>query len=877
MRIKPRFAPLAATVALEPRLLERPGVMTPTLAPAGWSDARVEAWLDWAESLATDLPENAPPPEDDHAAWLDGAADRWAHRLGAWGQELGLFDSADDAEAFTDELWASLLLGLAAPGESPAAETPASLSLGEPGAARRLAALTAARRGQRLAAQAAEALSDALTGVAHAVDRCEGPREACADPSANPALGRAALIARRCGASDADIMHAVDGESPVIAPPVATQQSPTLVLAARDAIASGGPEAAAVAEAALEGDLALTFTPRDAETLADATLEARAALHLPALAASTGEAFDEALDDLTRLWVVALEIETAIAVNAPRREAARPIAIGLSGLADWAVATDVGNTIALAASVGTRVSASASAASVDLAALLGPCAEWDVVGDEVLDAAVQRGQETRALKRCGRRHAAINLFVRDAELELRLGASPFAATDLFQTEDGETGRRLRPSLARAIARAGGDLEDAERRLFGRRTLVGAPGVNHSALRDLGFTDVELEAVELALGQTDQLAAAFAPPVLDAGFIGDVLGLSVADGADLLPRLGFDAAAIEAARVAAFGHADLSDWEAAPEALQGLLAADPAAFEAELRRAIEPFSDAPDISPDLIDWRAGSLQAARALGQAARDGRRAVVLRRAAPPADFSLNLPELDAPVRRAEPEAKTVERVVEKVIERDRTRRKLPDRRKGYIQKAAVGGHKVYIHTGEYEDGELGEIFIDMHKEGAAFRSLMNNFAIAISIGLQYGVPLDEFVDAFVFTRFEPAGRVTGNDSIRSATSILDYIFRELGVSYLERQELANAEPEGNPDGLGAAKNDAEPVPAARFISKGFARGAAPDNLVVVPFGRKAETPRDAVPTEAVACPACGDFSLQNRGGGWICDTCGAAPQMQG
>ncbi len=193
------------------------------------------------------------------------------------------------------------------------------------------------------------------------------------------------------------------------------------------------------------------------------------------------------------------------------------------------------------------------------------------------------------------------------------------------------------------------------------------------------------------------------------------------------------------------------------------------------------------------------------------------------------------------------------------------------------MGGHKVYIHTGEYEDGELGEIFIDMHKEGAAFRSLMNNFAIAISIGLQYGVPLDEFVDAFVFTRFEPAGRVTGNDSIRSATSILDYIFRELGVSYLERQELANAEPEGNPDGLGVATNDAEPVPAARFISKGFARGAAPDNLVVVPFGRKSEAPRDTLPTEAVACPACGDFSLQNRGGGWICDTCGAAPQMQG
>ena len=108
------------------------------------------------------------------------------------------------------------------------------------------------------------------------------------------------------------------------------------------------------------------------------------------------------------------------------------------------------------------------------------------------------------------------------------------------------------------------------------------------------------------------------------------------------------------------------------------------------------------------------------------------------------------------------------------------------------MGGHKVYLHTGEYEDGRLGEIFIDMHKEGAAFRSLMNNFAIAISVGLQYGVPLEEFVEAFTFTRFEPAGLVIGNDSIKNATSVLDYIFRELGVSYLGRTDLAHVVPRG-------------------------------------------------------------------------------------
>ncbi len=116
-----------------------------------------------------------------------------------------------------------------------------------------------------------------------------------------------------------------------------------------------------------------------------------------------------------------------------------------------------------------------------------------------------------------------------------------------------------------------------------------------------------------------------------------------------------------------------------------------------------------------------------------------------------------------------------------------MPDRRKGYIQKASVGDHKVYLHTGEYEDGKIGEIFIDTSKEGELVKALMNNFAIAISLGLQYGVPLDEFVNAYVDTKFEPSGKVFGNDRILSATSILDYIFRELAISYLNREDLAH------------------------------------------------------------------------------------------
>src|SRR5438128_590668 len=135
------------------------------------------------------------------------------------------------------------------------------------------------------------------------------------------------------------------------------------------------------------------------------------------------------------------------------------------------------------------------------------------------------------------------------------------------------------------------------------------------------------------------------------------------------------------------------------------------------------------------------------------------------------------------------VERIIERLVNRPE-RRVLPYRRKGYTQKARVGGHKIYLRTGEYEDGSLGEVFIDMHKEGSAFRSLMDSFAIAISLGLQYGVPLEEFVETFTFTRFEPSGIVEGNEAIKMATSILDYLFRELAISYLDRNDLAHVEP---------------------------------------------------------------------------------------
>ena len=161
-----------------------------------------------------------------------------------------------------------------------------------------------------------------------------------------------------------------------------------------------------------------------------------------------------------------------------------------------------------------------------------------------------------------------------------------------------------------------------------------------------------------------------------------------------------------------------------------------------------------------------------------------------------------------------------------------MPDRRKGYIQKATIGDHKVYLHTGEYEDGKIGEIFIDTSKEGELVKALMNNFAIAVSLGLQYGVPLDEFISAFVGTKFEPSGKVHGNDRIISASSILDYIFRELAISYQNREDLAHTPAIGSSDNTNLDENNIEDQSQLLKIvkditSKGFVRNNYKKNLV--------------------------------------------------
>ena len=910
MRFSPRFHDLIRDLRLERRTVERANSVVSVITPSGWTDVRVEAWLDWIDDQPTDLPRlsealASPSPV------LDGAIDRWAARLAAWGRALGVFGSEKDARAFADDLTASVLLGLGAPGASradgarihpiaddPHGPAPKDLAARLDLADERLAfdAETRRRQGEAMAVSALHRVCSALNAVSDAVARCEGPEADCSDPTTNPALARAAWAARQAGADDAAILRAIGGET-FIAPDRAAAPSERVALVAEGACRE---VVTVAARAALASPLTLAFDPRSADAVAAVADAPSVILSWPSLCALGGDAVGN-LEAMVRLWTTALEIETACGFTvdgsmARVRHALRPIRLELDGVLEGFLVAGRGlesrsDMIAVAA----LAAAQASVTSSELASALHPADGWSTVS-ELSDSdfatrlqtvgesglgdrarvALQTAQ--KAARTSGRRHTLIALAPPDPHTALRLGLGSLTPVQIVQTETGETIRRLHPALHAAIATAGGDPETAERWVLGRRTLVGAPGLDHDRLRIVGFTDAELEAVERAIGEVETLEEVFTAQVLDSGFISDVLGLDPeTTRPDALLAALAPADALDAARAYIFGHDDLSGWPDRPDSLADLLS-DPASFTTGLHSEFAAFGDVPAVRDHTLPWQATVADVESLIEDARVSGSDPIRLIPSAAPTEPTLVLPEPEAR-RTPEPaQAPSIETVVERVVERERTRRKLPDRRKGYIQKAAVGGHKVYIHTGEYEDGELGEIFIDMHKEGAAFRSLMNNFAIAISIGLQYGVPLDEFVDAFVFTRFEPAGRVTGNDSIGSATSILDYIFRELGVSYLGRQELANADAEPlDADGLGGGKAD-ELVPASHFISRGFARGAPPDNLVVLPFGRRSDPePLPALTHDADACPACGDFTLQRRGGAFVCDACGIAPSMQG
>jgi len=381
--------------------------------------------------------------------------------------------------------------------------------------------------------------------------------------------------------------------------------------------------------------------------------------------------------------------------------------------------------------------------------------------------------------------------------------------------------RAVPEALRHIGYGEADIAEIEAYAVGHGSLAQAPGINHSTLKAKGFTDEKISAIEAGLGSAFDIKFVFNKWSLGEEFCTGVLNLSNEQlddmSFDLLAAIGFNKADIEAANIHVCGAMTL---EGAPhlkdEHLPIFDCANPCgkigkrylSVESHIRMmaSAQPFisgaisktinmpngATVEDCKESyMLSWRlALKANALYRDGSKLSQPLNAQLLED--DDEDFDAVEELVAAPL--AARATQAAEKIVEKIIEREievRSREKLPHRRKGYTQKAIVGGHKVYLRTGEYEDGRLGEMFIDMHKEGAAFRAMMNNFAIGISLGLQYGVPLEEYVEAFTFTRFEPAGMVIGNDAIKNATSILDYIFRELAVSYLGRNDMAHVQPE--------------------------------------------------------------------------------------
>jgi len=413
--------------------------------------------------------------------------------------------------------------------------------------------------------------------------------------------------------------------------------------------------------------------------------------------------------------------------------------------------------------------------------------------------------------------------------------------------------RAVPEALRTLGYSEAQIAEVEAYAVGHGNLNQAPGVNPSTLKVKGFTDEKIEALNAALRSAFDIKFAFNKWTLGEDFCKETLGFTDEQLNDfsfeMLPALGFSKKDIEAANIHVCGAMTL---EGAPhlkeEHLPVFDCANPCgkigkrflSVESHIRMlaAAQPFISGaisktinmPNEATveDCKNAYMLSWKLALKANALYRDGSKLSQPLNASLIADDEED--EEDAveallaqpmAARAAQVTEKIVERVVERVV---RERERLPNRRKGYTQKAVVGGHKVYLRTGEFDDGRLGEIFIDMHKEGAAFRAMMNNFAIAISIGLQYGVPLEEFVDAFTFVKFEPAGMVQGNDAIKNATSILDYVFRELAVSYLGRADLAHVDTSDfSNTALGRGINEGKALP----FSKGLMRGATPFKVV--------------------------------------------------
>jgi ribonucleoside-diphosphate reductase alpha chain len=496
------------------------------------------------------------------------------------------------------------------------------------------------------------------------------------------------------------------------------------------------------------------------------------------------------------------------------------------------------------------------------------------------------------------------------------------------------------SLAPALRRLGyspAQIDDILAYVVGKKTLAGAPAINHQTLTAKGFDDAAIQRIEKALEGAFDVSFAFNKGILGEDFLKNRLGIDKAlleDWSfDLLKHLGFTKADVQAANDYVCGtmtvegaphlkDAHLPVFDCANRCGKKGQRYIPYAAHLHMMAAAQPFISGA-ISKTINMPHEASLDDVKdAYKLGWKLMLKAVALYRDGSKLSQPLSTMVEDDTATEAASVATTPEahamaaRITERVVHRYiAKRRRLPNRRAGYTQKAVVGGHKIYLRTGEYEDGSLGEIFLDMHKEGAAFRSLMNCFAIAVSLGLQHGVPLDEFSDAFVFTRFEPNGIVQGHDQIKMVTSVIDYVFRELAISYLGREELAQVHSEDLRNTTMGGKSpeftDEEVVsettyegeepppdvhenahlhPHSRGMARGHENGGAPQALATAPATHaallRAEPSAAVLATrqtrmkiaearlkgyEGDPCGGCGAFTLVRNGTCLKCVSCGA------
>ena len=484
--------------------------------------------------------------------------------------------------------------------------------------------------------------------------------------------------------------------------------------------------------------------------------------------------------------------------------------------------------------------------------------------------------------------------------------------------------RTVPEALRQLQYTENEIDETINYAVGHGTLRNAPSINHETLMEKGFEDVQIDLLEQNLKNVFDIRFSFNSFTLGMDFCRDKLNFSEEQLSDMnfnmLTALGFTNEEIDEANIFCCGTMTL---EGSPYIKQEHLpvfdCANPCgrigkrflSVESHIKimAAAQPFisgaisktinmpadSNVEDCNEAyMMSWKLGTK--ANALY---RDGSK-LSQPLASKLVEDDIETEEIEIAQNQVEKTIAVAQEAINSVVYGSRN--KVPDRRKGYIQKAIVGGHKVYLHTGEYEDGSLGEIFIDMHKEGAFLRSLMNNFAIAISIGLQYGVPLEEYVEAYTFTRFDPAGVVQGNNRIKNATSILDYVFRELAVSYLGRNDLAHANDTdvdfslGSGAEEGALKTNEIPWKLVKKVSsQGYLRSQEGLSVVNstgdislnttevsshVTDMNPPTTSDDSMSRvqaarmmgyEGDACPECGSFTLVRNGTCLKCDTCGA------